>query len=101
MTMITSPNTSAIPTVPRAPPYSASATIAPAPAKTRAKAANPSARARRLRSGRDTGARFGGQFLEQPALPSRQLVPDPSHGLEVLAGRILEFPVLVALARVD
>ena len=45
--MMISPKTMPIPTVPSAPPYSASVTIAPQPANTSAKAASPSAPARR------------------------------------------------------
>src|SRR5690349_20843179 len=68
--------------------------IAPQPAKTSAKAASPSAPARRLRSGCI-------QLTDQAADPLLDLVSNRSNGLEVLAGGILELPVLVAPAGKD
>src|SRR5438874_1433221 len=97
--MITSPKTSAIPTVPRAPPYWALVTTAPAPAKTRAKAANASAPARRPRSGRGTVS-GGSELVEKDFDASGYLVADPPHSLDVLSRRILEIPIQVALARI-
>src|SRR5918994_5489302 len=101
MAMITRPKTSAIPTVPSPPPYSASATIAPQPAKTRAKAARPSARARRARSGLVATHLFRRHLAEQRLHALLDLVADPAHTLEVRVGRIVELPILVALAGVD
>src|SRR3954451_6015710 len=101
MTMITRPKTRAIPITPSAPPYSASATIAPQPANTSAKAAIPSARARRPRSGRGTVSLRWRDLVDERADALGDLVADAAHCLQVLAGRILELPVLVALARID
>src|SRR5213079_13238 len=50
--MITRPKTSETPTAPSTPAWTVSVTIAPQPAKTRAKAPKASAAARRGRSGR-------------------------------------------------
>src|SRR5215211_1114119 len=101
MTMITRPKTRAIPTTPNAPPYSASATIAPQPANTSAKAAIPSARARRPRSGRGTVSLRWRDLVDQRADPPGDLVTDTADRLEVLAGGVLELPVLVALPWID
>src|SRR4051795_8214260 len=96
--MITSPKVSAIPTVPSVPLYSAFAMIDPQPAKTSAKAARASAAARRGRSGPAT---FRLQIGQKPLHSIGDLVSDPAHRVEVLAGGILELPVLIALARID
>src|SRR5439155_6705499 len=101
MTMITRPKTRAMPTMPRAPPYSAFATMAPAPAKTSVKAASPSAPARRARSGRGTVPLVWRHLRQQRLDTLPDLVADFAHGSEALAGRVLELPVLVALARID
>src|SRR3954452_4677017 len=101
MTMITSPKTSAMPTVPSAVSYSALATTAPAPANTNAKAAKPSARTRRARSGRGTVFRLGHEVREQRLDAFRELVADAADRLDVLAGGVLDVPVLVALAGID
>src|SRR4051794_29486638 len=97
MTMITRPKTRAIPTTPKASPYSASATIAPQPANTSAKAAIPSARARRPRSGRGIVSLGWRNFVDQRVDPPADLAADAADRVEVLAGRILELPVLVPL----
>src|SRR5689334_17876087 len=101
MTMITRPKTSAMPTVPRAPSYCAFAITAPHPANTRANAARPSARARRAMSGRATAALLRDELGEQRSDAFGDLVADAPHGLGILAGRVLEVPVLIALARID
>src|SRR6476659_1249957 len=101
MTMITRPKTRAIPTAPRDPPYSALATIAPAPAKTSVNAARPSAPARRGRSGRRTVSLAWLHLGQQRPDTLEDLIADLAHGRQVLAGRVLELPVLVALARID
>src|SRR4249919_2323750 len=101
MTMITRPKTRAMPTAPRASPYSALATIAPAPAKTSVNAARPSAPARRARSGRRTVALIWRQLGQQRPDTLGDLVAYLAHPCQVLAGRVLELPVLVALARID
>ena len=41
------------------------------------------------------------QLLDQDPNQGVDLVPDPAHCLDVLAGGIFEIPILVALARVD
>ena len=41
------------------------------------------------------------QLAEQEPHPLLDLVADPAHGLEVLAGGVLELPVLITLARID
>src|ERR687898_2319421 len=99
--MITRPKTSAIPTVPSPPPYSAVATTAPPPGKTRAKPARPSARARRARSGLVATRFFRRHLAEQRLHALADLVAHPAHPVEVLLGRIVELPVFVALARVN
>src|SRR5436190_14789028 len=99
--MITRPKTRAMPTVPRAPPYSALAMIAPPPAKTNAKAAKPSARERRARSGRGTISGAGHQLPKQDPHSLCDLVSDPPHRLEVLTLGVLELPVLVSLSGID
>src|SRR5215218_1183612 len=98
MTVITSPKVSAIPTVPSVPSYSAFATIAPQPAKTSANAARASAAARRRRSGCAT---LGLQIRQKPFHATGDLVSNPANRVEVLAGGVLELPVLVALAGID
>src|SRR5687768_10094189 len=99
--MMTSPNVRATPTTPRLPPYSASAITAPHPANTRVNAASPSANARRGRSGAIVSGRAGQQLAQKSAYPLRDLVADPPHRLQILARRVLQFPVLVALSGVD
>src|SRR5436190_23574513 len=101
MAMITRPKTRATPTAPSSPPYSALATIAPAPAKTSANAARLSAAARRARSGRGTIASVWSKVGQQRLNTLRDLVAYLAHGCQVLAGRVLELPILVALARID
>src|SRR3954469_23515493 len=101
MTMITRPKTSAIPTVPSAPSYCAFAITAPQPANTRAKAARPSARARRRRSGRSTVTFVRDQVHKKRSDPLGYLVSDPADRLEILSRGVLELPIVVSLARID
>src|SRR5687768_13999151 len=99
--MMTSPNVSATPTTPRLPPYSASAITPPHPANTRVNAARPSANARRGRSGAIVSRRVGQQLGQKGAYTLGDFVADPPHRLQVLARRVFQLPVLVALSGVD
>src|SRR6476469_110264 len=93
--MITRPNETALPAAPSVPPRSLFTTIAPHPAKTRAKVANPSAT--QLRASSLLFKELGDQVLHAPV----DLVAAAPNGLEILAGRINERPVLVPLSLVD
>src|SRR3954452_2174819 len=101
MTMITRPKTRAMPTVPRAASWEAFAITAPQPANTRAKAARPSASARRRSSGRATASLVPGQVLEQRSDAVGDLVTDAPDGHEVPSRGVLELPILVSLAGID
>src|ERR1044071_9141465 len=92
--MITSPNATAIPFGP-IPPRSVLATIAPHPANTSANVADASARQRRPSEG------LGKELADQRLDARVDLVTDAAHGGDVLAGGVVERPVLVALAGVD
>src|SRR3954466_11927928 len=70
--MMTSPKTSATPTVPSAPWYCASDTTAPQPANTRANVARPSAAGRRASPGRSGNALDGDADDRQPAGQARE-----------------------------
>ena len=85
----------------------ASTMIAPQPAKTSANVPTNSAASRRAsaRSAR-AAAQLDGPCSGSSSAISRctravDLVADPPHRLEVLAGGVVELPVLVLLARVD
>src|SRR5918996_1221125 len=106
--MITNPKLSATPTWPSA-SVLASTMIAPQPAKTSAKVPTNSAASIRA-SARSTiktcplvrrSVALGDELADQSLHALVELVADPPHRLEVLAGRVVELPVLVALARVD
>src|SRR5262245_58945781 len=84
-----------MPTVPSAWSRSASTTIAPHPAKTSANVAKASASARLARPG------LSNEVRDQPPDAGVDLVPDAADRLDVLAGGIVQRPVLVPLARVD
>ena len=72
----------------------ASTMIAPAPAKTSANVPIASAtRARRARVLAHARQQLGDQLLHAAV----DLVADPADGLEVLAGGVVELPVLVLL----
>src|SRR5262245_61967307 len=93
--MITRPKVAAIPTTPRTPPRPESTTIAPPPAKTSAKVASASASARRASGGLDK------QLSDEPPNADVDLVADRANRREPLPRRIVELPVLVALAGED
>src|SRR5919201_5879068 len=75
--------------------------MAPQPAKTRANAAMPSASALRARSGRGGATWLRDELGHKGPDALRDLVADPADRPEVLARRVLEVPVLVALTRID
>ena len=91
--MITSPKTAAMPVSPSEPPRSVLTMIAPQPAKTRAKVASASARARRGSGG------LVKELSDQRLHAFIDLVPDPPDGLEFLTSRVIEFPILYRLPR--
>src|SRR5437588_5107273 len=97
ITMITSPKLRATPRWPSCPVF-ASTTIAPQPAKTRAKVPIASATTARPSS---VVSATREQLADQPLDTLVDLVPDPANRLEILAGRVVELPVLVLLAGID
>src|SRR5687768_158450 len=55
----------------------------------------------RRSGGCGAGILLWSDLVEKPLHPPRDVVADTAHGLDVLARRVLELPVLVALAGVD
>src|SRR6478736_1026857 len=92
---MTRPKTRAIPTVPSDCPRSLLATIAPHPAKTSTNVAIASVSARGASPG------LGKELLDELRHARVDLVPNPADCGDVLSGRVVEGPVLVALARED
>src|SRR3954454_12381735 len=95
-------------------PVLASTMIAPQPAKTSANVPTNSAASRRASAGEGEGTDtpglvhvdavrllVGEELADERPHPPVDLVPDPAHRRDVLARRVVELPVLVALARVD
>ena len=86
------PEVIATPTWPSWPVF-ASTMIAPQPAKTSANVPIASAASARTHA--------SSRSRDEPLHARVDLVADPAYRLEVLSGRVVELPVLVALARVD